>query len=511
MLLHEIFIRTARRHGRKPAFVDCTTNRRVTYRRALIGALLLSRRFDRYRPGFLGIMLPTSAGCGLSILGALLSGRTPVMINYSTGADANIRYAREKCGFETVVTSRALIEKVGCPEMPGMVFLEDIMKSAGAAEKLRAAALAALPPGLLGRRFCRGHENDNAVILFTSGSEKEPKAVQLTHRNIRSNIESFSRVYALGADDRMLACLPFFHIFGLTVNFWTPLYFGMTAVTYANPLDYRKVCEIARDEKPTMMVGTPAFFWGYLRKSRPGDFSSLRVLVTGADKCPESLRKGFEEKHGLTLYEGYGATETSPVISVNTPEANRPGSVGKVLPGVEVRIECFETGEPCPAGRTGRILVRGDLVMKGYLEDFEETAMRIRHGWYDTGDLGYLDEDGFLWHAGRLKRFVKIGGEMVSLVRVEDELVRLLPEETEVCVVEVPDPLKGARIAAAVTEPVDADELLSRLAGVLPNIALPRHFVVLEELPKMGSGKVDFRKTAALVLRELQGPGGQES
>lgn len=247
------------------------------------------------------------------------------------------------------------------------------------------------------------------------------------------------------------------------------------------------------------MVGTPSFLSGYLRKAEPDDFKSVRLVASGADKCPEGLRKEFLEKHGITLFEGYGATETSPVISTNTPEYNRPGSVGKVLPDVMIRIENYETGKECKCGETGRILVKGDLVMKGYLNDFEETSMRIRHGWYDTGDMGYLDKEGFLWHAGRLKRFVKIGGEMVSLVKVEDVLQKVLPERISCSVVDVPDALKGVKIVAAVTEKVDERKVLKAMSEQLPNIALPKLFVVIEELPKMGSGKVDFRTVTDMV------------
>jgi acyl-[acyl-carrier-protein]-phospholipid O-acyltransferase/long-chain-fatty-acid--[acyl-carrier-protein] ligase len=191
------------------------------------------------------------------------------------------------------------------------------------------------------------------------------------------------------------------------------------------------------------------------------------------------------------------------VISANTPEHRRPGSVGKALPNVEVRIENYETGEDCGPGEVGRIIVRGDLVMKGYYNDFEETSMRIRHGWYDTGDMGYFDEDGFLWHAGRLRRFVKVGGEMVSLVKVENVLESLLPENTDCCVVEVPDASKGARIMAAVTRKVDEKKLLKQMADELPNIALPKQIMVIEELPKMGSGKIDFRRVTDLVIDRL--------
>lgn len=349
-----------------------------------------------------------------------------------------------------------------------------------------------------------GNEDDNLVILFTSGSEKDPKAVQLTHRNISSNIESFSRIAGISEKDRMLATLPYFHVFGLTVNLWTPLYHGMTIISYANPVDYAMVCTIVREHKPTIMLGTPIFLWGYLRKSETGDFSSLWLVVCGADKCPEVLRDDFLKKHGIMICEGYGTTETSPVISTNIPEINRPGSVGKVIPDVRVRIENYATGEDCKPGETGRILVMGDLVMKGYYDDFEETSMRIRHGWYDTGDMGYLDEDGFLWHAGRLKRFVKIGGEMISLVRVENILEKFLPEGVSSCVVEVPDPLKGAKIIAAVTEGVDEKKLFKLMAQHLPNIAIPRQIVVIEELPRMGSGKIDFRSVTEMVHKKLQ-------
>jgi acyl-[acyl-carrier-protein]-phospholipid O-acyltransferase/long-chain-fatty-acid--[acyl-carrier-protein] ligase len=499
MLLHHHFVKIAKRYGNKPAFIDRTSDKRVTYTKALIASLILSDKFKKFEEGFLGIMIPTSAGCALSILGSLMSGRTPVMINYSTGAAQNAMYAQKKCNFKTIITSKSLLEKINCPVIDGMVFIEDIMETISAADKLKAAFKAKLPATLILRIVHGGQEDDNVVILFTSGSEKDPKAVQLTHLNIASNIESFSKAVNIYDEDVMLANLPFFHVFGLTVNLWTPLYFGMTIVAYANPLDYKTVCTIVREEKPTIVVGTPSFLWGYLRKSEKDDFRSVRLVVSGADKCPDSLRKEFQDLHGITLYEGYGATETSPVISTNTPDHNRPGSVGKVLPDVMVRIENYETGQECGAGETGRILVKGALVMPGYLDEFEETSMRIRHGWYDTGDMGYLDAEGFLWHCGRLKRFVKIGGEMVSLVRVEDVLQKCLPENVHCSVVEVPDALKGVRIVAAVTQKVDEKKILKQMSEQLPNIALPKQFVVIEELPKMGSGKVDFRTVTQMV------------
>ncbi|HWR57334.1 MAG TPA: AMP-binding protein, partial [Thermodesulfovibrionales bacterium] len=341
MLLHHHFIRIAKRYRGKLAFIDCSSGKNVTYSKALIASLILADKFRRYKKGFLGIMIPTSAGCALSFLGTLMSGRTPVMINYSTGAARNAQYAQKKCNFKTIITSRALLEKIDCPFVEGMVFIEDIMGTVSFADKLKAAIIAQLPvPFILGRVH-GGVEDDNLVILFTSGSEKDPKAVQLSHRNLSSNIKSFSTVISLSERDTMLANLPYFHVFGLTVNLWTPLYHGMTIVSYANPLEYSTVCTIIREKRPTMMVGTPSFLRGYLRRSEPGDFRSVRLAVCGADKCPDALRTDYLEKHGIPLYEGYGTTETSPVISVNTPDDNRPGSVGKVLPGVKVRIENY--------------------------------------------------------------------------------------------------------------------------------------------------------------------------
>jgi acyl-[acyl-carrier-protein]-phospholipid O-acyltransferase/long-chain-fatty-acid--[acyl-carrier-protein] ligase len=384
----------------------------------------------------------------------------------------------------------------------GMIYIEDIMAGLGTLKKIKAAAISKLPAGTIKKMVAGRNDQEDAVILFTSGSEKDPKAVELTHRNIFSNIKSISERYGLNENDIFLANLPYFHVFGLTANLWAALYHGMTIITYANPLDYRKICEIVRDDKPNLMVGTPSFFWGYLRKSEPDDFASLRLALCGADKCPDALREGFLEKHDMVLYEAYGTTETSPGISGNAEGMNKSGSVGLPFDGVQVRIEHYQTGEECAVGENGKILVKGDLVMKGYFNDFEETSLHIRHGWYDTGDMGNLDEDGYLWHVGRLKRFVKIGGEMVSLIRVENALEKYLPDDVLCCVVDVPDAIKGARIVAAVTGPIDEKKTLKKVAADLPKIALPKIFIVIEEFPKMGSGKIDFR-SVTLMVREI--------
>jgi len=499
MLLHQQFVRMAKMHSGKLAIIDRTTQKRVSYERALVGALILNSKFKKYDAGFIGIMIPTSAGCALATVGALMSGRIPVMINYSTGAEGNAKYAQKKCKFKTIITSRALLEKIGCPVIEGMVMIEDIMTGVSLGDKLKALFKTKLPVSMILNSIHKGDENDTAAILFTSGSEKDPKAVQLSHRNLASNIENFGNYVHISDADIILANLVFFHVFGLTVNLWVSFYYGMTMVTYANPLDFQTVSQIAREEKPTIIVGTPSFFWGYLHKSEPGDFKTIRLMVAGADKCPDTLRNGYLEKHGVTLLEGYGATETSPVISVNSHEYNRPGSTGKVIPNVKVRIENFETGEECGTGEIGKILVKGDLVMKGYYDDPVLSAESLVDGWYNTGDMGYLDEDGYLWHAGRFKRFVKVGGEMVSLVKVENTLEKFLPTGVSCCVVEVSDEKKGASIIATVSIEVNKAEILKKMGTELPNIALPKQFIIIRDLPMMSTGKIDFRTVTKIV------------
>ncbi|MEZ5488775.1 MAG: AMP-binding protein [Gammaproteobacteria bacterium] len=501
-MLHHQFIRTAKRNLRKTAIIDCNRNRELNYEQALIAALILARRFGRLERGRIGIMLPTSSAGALAIIGATMAGLAPVMINYSTGAEKNCLYAQRQCDFKTIVTTRGLLDKTGCPPLPDMVFIEDIMGSLGKGEKALAFCKSRLPAGLLCLLSGKRNSQASAVVLFTSGSEKDPKVVQLTHENIESNIDAFFEMMNIGDFASMLSVLPYFHVFGLTVNLWTPLTRGMTSIDYANPLEFKTIARIIREKKPEIVVGTPFFLDGYLRQSSPGSFASLRLVVSGADKCPETLRAGYRAKHGIEIIEGYGTTETSPVISANPRQANRPGSIGKPIPGTEVKIVNYDTGAECDIGETGKIMVRGKGVMPGYLNDTEETSLRLKGGWYDTGDLGYVDEDGYLWHQGRLKRFVKIGGEMVSLVNVEETLNALTPEEVECCAVELPDSRRGSKIVAVLTREVNEQETLKKLASQLPNLALPKKFVIVPEFPRMGSGKTDFRTLTKIVIEQ---------
>jgi acyl-[acyl-carrier-protein]-phospholipid O-acyltransferase/long-chain-fatty-acid--[acyl-carrier-protein] ligase len=501
MLQHR-FIDSAISNPDKIAFIDRSTERDISYSQALLASLILARRFGKLERGRIGIMLPTSSGGGLAIIGAVMAGRTPVMINYSTGAEKNCRYAQDSCDFRIIITTKALLEKTGCAHLPEMVFIEDILSSLGKFEKATAFLKSKLPRPLLKRLVGKSNLDLPAVILFTSGSEKEPKVVQLSQRNILSNIDSFSQMMDIYGMDNLLAVLPYFHVFGLTINLWTPMCLGMTTITYANPLEFKTIAKIIREYKPELLVGTPLFLEGYVKQSKAGDFASIKLAVSGADKCPEHLRILYREKHDIEIFEGYGTTETSPVISANPRDRNKPGSIGTPIPGTEIRIQNLDTGADCAVGETGKILVKGDGVMLGYLNDIEESSLRLKSGWYDTGDLGYLDEDGYLWHKGRLKRFVKIGGEMVSLVMVEETMNALTPVEVECCAVELPDSKRGSKIVGVTNTKVDQQDLNKKLSKALPNLALPKKYVHVAEFPRMGSGKTDFRSLTEIV-REL--------
>lgn len=498
-LLHQAFIKSAKKQPSKIAVYDEMTGRSYSYQSLLIISLLFSRRVKEFdEEKYIGVMLPTSAAVIFVKLSLLFAGKVPVMINYATGAEQNSKYAQETCKFKTIITSKGLLEKRNIAFIEGMFFIEDFVKSIDYIQKLFGVFLAT---------FCEhfvhfGSEHDDAVILFTSGSEKDPKAVMLTHKNLASNVASIRDALLLSSDDRFVAILPYFHIFGLTTALWTPLTIGASIITYANPLDYSKIASIIKDKEGSIFITTPTFLSGVLKKSHSGDFESLRIIVSGADKLPKELREEFYRVHHKEVLEGYGATETSPVVSVNRPGASTPGSIGQLLSGVQVRIVNLENGKDVPRGEEGKILVKGDLVMKGYLDNQEETARVIVDGWYDTGDVGIYDDNGFLWHRGRYKRFVKIGGEMISLVALENMIEEVLPSGVLCSVVDIPHKVKGAEIVLVTTKilsDVEKTHIIEELIKHFSNIALPKHFVVIEEMPLMGSGKINFREVGKIV------------
>lgn len=495
MQLQNRFILEAKKQGKKVAVYDVTSGNDYTYERILIAALLLKAKIEPLEGHYFGIMIPTTAGCHISILATLMAGKVPSMINYSTGAIHNCEYAREKCGLHYVLTSKKLVQKLNLPKQEWFIYIEDILKKISAIDKLKAALISKMPSSLIMDYVHKGKDDDNCVILFTSGSEKEPKAVQLTHKNIWHNASLLPNYLDMLDYEIFGGTLPLFHVFGLTVTFWMPILNGYSIVAYANPLEYKAIVEGVKKYKISVLVGTPTFFAGYLKKAKKGDFDSARIAITGADKLPEKLRLAYLEQHDLRVMEGYGTTETSPVVAVNNFEFCRYGSIGKAVPGAQVKVVDRETGEELPAGETGKLLVKGDLVMKGYLGDVEETSLHIRNGWYDTGDMAMIDKDDFIWHKGRLRRFIKVAGEMVSLTRTEEALMQILDEEINCCVVGVPDDVKGYHVVAAINDnKIHAREIIHKLKKVLPSIAVPKEFIYIENIPLMGSGKVNFRE-----------------
>ena len=489
MSLHEEIIKVAQRFKNRTAVIDSATGQNYSYKKLLISSFIFRDIVKDYEDEFVGLMMPMSGGAFISLLAVLMSGKIPVMINYSTGAENNIAYARRKCGFKTIITSKKLCERIGVKGDGNIVFAEDIVASLTTLQKIKALIKSFTPFRYISKKT----PNDIAVLLFTTGSEKEPKAVMLTHDNIMSNIESLRKLFYFGPEDIFTGVLPLFHIYGLTTSFFLPLMSGSTVNTFANPLEYKFVAEGIKFNGNTIITATPTFLRGYCQKSDQGDLKSLRIIMAGGDKLTKNIKDSYKSKHGVDVLEGYGTTETSPVISVNTFENNKFGSIGQPLPDVEVKIIDIDTEQELPKCQEGKIYVKGRLVMKGYFGDMEETSLHIHNNWYDTGDIGLIDENGYLWHKGRLKRFVKIGGEMVSLTAVENAVEKFIGEDYQCCAVEIPHVTKGADIIVAITKDISDTEMKKDLGNELPPISIPKKFIYFNELPLMGNGKVNFR------------------
>ena len=484
---------------KKIAVFDKTLHRKISYGDLLVAAFALSFRLKKCPERFIGIMLPTSVAAMVAILATLIAGKTPVMINYVMGPEESVRRARERCGVKTIITSKKLLERRGIESVSGMIFAETVIAGLTMREKLWGLFASYFPSSFISP----GTIYDYAVILFTTGSEKEPKIVPLTHKNICSNVEGMARAVHITSSDVIVAVLPFFHVFGFTATFILPLWKGASIVAHSNPLDYASVVGSVKEHQGTFFVATPTFYAGYLKKSSPGDFSSMRVMVSGADKLSRELQDEFTRVHGITIMEGYGTTETSPAISINRREANRPGSIGQPLDNLQVKIVDMENGQELARGKEGKILVKGDSVMEGYYRDPEATKACLQEGWYDTGDIGVMDEDGYLWHRGRYKRFIKVAGEMVSLVAIENKLQQVVPPETMICVVEIPAKGGHPEIVVATTKAFDEEACYQHLVHSFPRFAVPKRYVLMEELPIQGSGKIDFRKVQALCVAKL--------
>jgi acyl-[acyl-carrier-protein]-phospholipid O-acyltransferase/long-chain-fatty-acid--[acyl-carrier-protein] ligase len=363
--------------------------------------------------------------------------------------------------------------------------------------------------------------DDLLTIIFTSGSTGMPKGVMLSNANISHNVDAIERAIKLDNNDTVLGVLPFFHSFGYSVTLWAVMTLGPKGVYHFNPLDARQVGKLAEKHKATVLLGTPTFLRGYLRRVTPEQFASLDVVVVGAEKMPADLFDAFEKKFGVRPVEGYGTTELSPLVSVNIPPTRSPalyqpdrveGSVGRPLPGVSARIVCPDSDEELCAGEDGMLLVTGPNVMRGYANRDDLTGKAIKDGWYITGDIAHVDKEGFIHITGRLSRFSKIGGEMVPHVRIEEELSKLFHESDDdevvrVCVTSVPDEKKGERLVVLhLPTEKDFDEIRKALSEAgLPNLFIPARdsFIEVDEIPMLGTGKLDLKKAKAIAAERL--------
>ncbi len=493
-LLASRFVTVAKKYPKKVVFIDGVSGKEITYEKALIAALILKKKLDAYKQKKIGMMIPTSGGAIIALIAALFSGKVAVMINYSTGIIKNCQYAKDKCGVEVIFTSQKLLEKFEIEPTKQMVLIEDVFAGLNGLDKLRAFAKSKLPSFALKAMVSKMKLNDICVMLFTSGSEKDPKCVPITQKNVLSQLNTYPEFIPMRQEEMVMANLPLFHVFGYTVLLWYGIYYGATLVTHPNPLEFKTLCEIFQKYKISFTTGTPNMFSAYLRYANKDTFAGIKTMIAGADKLGLKTKKEYKERFGIDLCEGYGVTEASPVISTNRPGFDKFGSVGMPLPGVDVKIVDDRTRKELPAGKEGKIMVRGQNIISGYYNDLEESSLRFCDGWYDTGDMGMMDADGYLWHRGRLRRFVKIGGEMVSLSAIEESLGNIFAEGLQYCMVGIPDDKKGAKLVLVTNEKVNKSDVTKQLAeDGFSKIYFPRKYLIAKELPIMGNGKINFR------------------
>jgi acyl-[acyl-carrier-protein]-phospholipid O-acyltransferase/long-chain-fatty-acid--[acyl-carrier-protein] ligase len=521
--LPESLIRTAHHYPFRFAMGD-KRRPRMKWSGTLLSAIFLARRLRTTWEGqvMVGILLPPSVPGALVNFAAAISGKIPVNLNY-TASNEVLASCAEQCNLQTVITTKLLLEKIPL-QVPGQkILLEEIAAAPGLGERLIALLMWFLPGKVLERVLSGGKTktlDDLATIIFSSGSTGEPKGVMLTHYNIASNIEQMGQTFMLAKGDVLLGVLPFFHSFGFTVTLWLPAFLAVGVAFHPSPIDLVAVSEMVRDYRVTFLLSTPTFLQQYTRRCLPEDFGSLQFVVVGAEKLPDALALAFEDRFGIRPLEGYGATECSPVIAVNTRDYRAPGfrqvggkrgHIGHPLPGISVRIVDPETRARLPVDTPGLLLVRGPNVMKGYLGQPEKTAEVLQDGWYTTGDIAAEDEDGFLTITDRLSRFSKIGGEMVPHIKIEEKLHQLAeaPEKSFV-VTGVPDGRKGERLVVLHTlTPEEVKPVIEKLGNSdLPNLWIPRanQFFQIDDLPHLGSGKLDLRRVNEIAREKSTDP-----
>ena len=466
-----------------------------------VGAAVLARKIAAFtEPGeCVGILLPNANGVAATFFAVQQAGRVAAMLNYTAGA-ANVRSACKSSCIKHVLTSRVFVEKGNFASLIAELakdmeihYLEDVRKAITRADKIR---------GLWerGKMLAPRKPTDPAVVLFTSGSEGAPKGVVLSHANLIANIAQVNARFDVSPTDIVFNVLPVFHSMGLTGGLLLGVLSGMKVFLYPSPLHYRQIPELIYGLNATVMFGTDTFLNGYARMANPYDFRSLRYIVAGAERVKDETRKTYMDKFGLRILEGYGVTETAPVLAVNSPMFNRNGTVGRIMPGIEHRLE-----DVPGIDEGGRLYVRGPNVMLGYYKaDNPGILEPTPGGWHDTGDIVTVDSMGFVAIKGRAKRFAKIAGEMVSLAAVEIMTADLWPENAP-ALVSIPDPRKGERLIVVTTKQgaTRAEVQAHMKAKGATELMMPADILVVDALPLLGSGKTDYVELNRMVREKF--------
>lgn len=502
--LFQALLDARKRHGGNHQVVEDIQRQPLDYNRLITAAIVLGKKLtaDSSEGERIGLLLPSMSSTVVTFMGLHAYGRIPAMLNYTIGAHGMIA-ACETATIRRVITSRRFIQQAKLTEVAErlqqqveLVYLEDIAATIGLLDKLGGWFAARFP-----HRYARGNADSPAVVLFTSGSEGTPKGVVLSHANLLANREQLAARVDFSTQDIILNALPLFHSFGLTAGTLLPLFSGMKTFFYPSPLHYRIVPEMAYDVNATILFGTNTFLAGYARFAHAYDFYSVRYVFAGAEKLQEETRRVWSEKFGVRIFEGYGATETAPVLAANTPMDHAVGSVGRLMPGVEHKLE------PVPGvSQGGRLYVKGPNVMLGYLlhdNPGELLPPETEHGpgWYDTGDIVTVDDEGFIRIQGRAKRFAKIGGEMVSLAAVEELAAAVWPDALH-AVTTLPDAQKGEQLVLITeVEAAERSALLRHARGAgIGELNVPKKILPVRRLPLLGTGKIDY--TAIKTMAE---------
>ena len=497
----------------------------ISHKKFLTGVLLFSKKIKAYSPEQnVGLLLPSSGGGAIASMAILLLGKTIVNFNFTAGKKA-LQSAAKQAEVKHIYTSRKFLDKMQergidlesfFPDSK-LLMLEDIKEEISTLSRIGTLLKSIILPAniIQDSYFKKVSMNDTAAILFSSGSEGSPKGVELSHSNIAANAKQAAIELEAVDTDVIMSTLPTFHAFGFAITTLMPLSEGIPIVCHADPKDVTTIASGIQKYSGTILVGTPTFLRMYTinKKVKSESMQSLRLVVAGAEKLRSEVKDGFESKFNLPVYEGYGTTETSPGASVNLPDINvpyklrnRPGTVGKAFSGTEFRIVDPDSLEPIQTGKDGLILIGGPQIMKGYLKMPEKTAEVIElidgFRWYRTGDKGHLDEDGFLTIVDRYSRFAKIGGEMISLTTVEEEILDALnTKDLEIAATCLPDQRKGEKIVLLATNNLDESHFKKLLTDAKVNpLYHPAQVILVDEIPKLGSGKTDFGETKKIAL-----------